>query len=664
MKLRSIGVIVIVLVFGIGIIGILSGGNDQEIPVIPDEPENPPTTPDPDESETLEPEDPEPINVDRYEKIPSEQAKLSPEEDHHRPKLHSFLWEDPVILEGGINTAGAEDSPFVSPDGNSFYFFFTPDVSKPAEEQLTDGVTGIWVSRKENGVWGEAELVDLTTIGPSLDGCAYVSDEEIWFCSARYGNFKNIDFWKGTLTEDGVVDIQILSKELNTEVIVGELHVSQDGNTIYYHSDVADGLGGQDIYVVRREGDGWGEPENVAVLNTEEHDGYPYLSPDEEELWLNRWYLGSPGSFRSKLVDGEWSEPKVIVSSFAGEPNLDADGNLYFTHHYYEDGQMLEADIYVAYRKPTVEPVDEISASSRGFLMGLLPTPDENGDFDVSYSKAAETNELVPIWGRPTPFWEKEVDLDGWWGDTFVETLTRDNGMYPLLHFSFIGEGVTVASPPGTEYSLDSDEWRLMYKRAIIESVEVTKPAYLSIGNEVNRWYEKYGTEGNNGFQHWVSLYEEIYHEVKELSPETKVFCTFSREIVSELREADMSVVEMFDADILDLLVLTSYPHSVAGINRPSDIQSDYYTLVSDLVRGKPLAFSEVTWPSTGAFGGEQAQAEFISMLVDDLTQRQEVDIEFVMWPWLHDIGQDVGLIKSDGTEKLGYSTWAEVSAR
>ncbi len=77
----------------------------------------------------------------------------------------------------------------------------------------------------------EEELVDLTTLGPSLDGCAYVSDEEIWFCSARMGNYKNIDFWKGTLTEDGVVDIQILSKELNTEVIVGELHVSQDGRS-------------------------------------------------------------------------------------------------------------------------------------------------------------------------------------------------------------------------------------------------------------------------------------------------------------------------------------------------------------------------------------------------------------------------------------------------
>jgi hypothetical protein len=660
-KLKMIGGIVLVIVIGVVAMGLISDG---EINVIDDIEDEIDLSSEEEQEQTSEPDVETETPVNRYDKIPSSQGKMTPELDYHQPKLHSFLWEDPVILEGGINTAGAEDSPFVSPDGNSFYFFFTPDVSKPAEEQLTDGVTGIWVSRKVNGVWEEAELVDLTTLGPALDGCAYVSDEEIWFCSARMGNYKNIDFWKGTLTEDGVVDIQILSKELNTEVIVGELHVSRDGNTIYYHSDVAGGFGGMDIFKVTREGDGWGEPENIVALNTVEHDGYPYLSPDEDELWLNRWYMGSPGSFRSKRVDGEWSTPQVIVSAFAGEPNLDAEGNLYFTHHYYQDGQMLEADIYVAYRKQTVEPVDSISIPSRRFLLGMLPTPNENGDFDTSYAKASETSELVPIWGRPTPFWEKAEDLDSWWGETFVEDLTRDNGMYPLLHFSFIGEEITVASPPGTGYSLDSKEWRLMYKRAIIESVEVTKPAYLSIGKEVNRWYEKYGTEGNNGFQHWVSLYEEIYHEVKELSPETKVFCIFSREIVSEFREADMSVIEMFDPNTLDLLVLTSYPHSVSDVNLPSDIPSDYYTSVVDLIPGKPLAFSEVTWPSTGAFGGDQAQEDFIPLLVDELTQDQGVDLEFVMWPWLYDIGQDVGLIESNGDEKLGYSAWVEISAR
>jgi len=41
----------------------------------------------------------------------------------------------------------------------------------------------------------------------------------------------------------------------------------------------------------------------------------------------------------------------LILSQFAGEPSLDREGNIYFVHHYFEDGKMIEADIYVAYRK-------------------------------------------------------------------------------------------------------------------------------------------------------------------------------------------------------------------------------------------------------------------------------------------------------------------------
>jgi hypothetical protein len=32
-----------------------------------------------------------------------------------------------------VNTAGGEDSPFVTPDGNTLYYVFTPDVNIPAE---------------------------------------------------------------------------------------------------------------------------------------------------------------------------------------------------------------------------------------------------------------------------------------------------------------------------------------------------------------------------------------------------------------------------------------------------------------------------------------------------------------------------------------------------
>jgi len=75
------------------------------------------------------------------------------------------------------------------------------------------------------------------------------------------------------------------------------------------------------------------------------------ISGDGTELWFTRTYQGTPAVFRSSRDNGGWSEPVLVVSQFAGEPTLDANGNLYFVHHYYEEGVMIEADIYVAYRK-------------------------------------------------------------------------------------------------------------------------------------------------------------------------------------------------------------------------------------------------------------------------------------------------------------------------
>ena len=656
-KLKIVLGIVLVLIVAVVAIGIISNPSEEAPDTINDQETEPPTTPD------IEPEEPEPeLTISRYDKIPEDAIKMTPELDNNPPVLHSYLWEDPVILEGGINTAGAEDSPFISPDGLKFYFFFTPDASIPAEQQLTDGLTGIWVSEWVDDGWAEATRVKLGNYGLSLDGCAYVSPEEIWFCSARLGNFKGIDFWIGTLSEDGVVDIRNAGEELNTEVVVGELHITPDGNTIYYHSDVAEGFGGMDVWAVEREGDGWGEPYNIETVNSPDNEGYPYISPDGSEMWINKWYMGSPGTFRSKLVDGEWTTPELILSSFAGEPNLDEEGNIYFVHHYIEDGKIIEADIFVAYKKPVIIPADSIVEPSRGYLMGVLPIPYEGQDFAEAYEMASETCELVPVWGKPSPYWEKVTDLEGLWGETFIDDLTRGNDMAPLLHFSFMGEGLTLASPSGTGYSLSNQEWRLQYKRAVIESVEAAKLAYLSVGNEVNRWYEKYGYDGDNGFRHWVSLYEEIYDEVKALSPETKVFCTFSREMVSENREADICVLEYFNPDKLDVLVFTSYPHSLPGVNRPTDIPEDYYSGVAELMPGKPVGFSEITWPSMTEFGGEQAQADFITLLDTEYTSG--FDVEFIMWPWLSDLvdTDTVGLIQRDGTPKQGYAAWVELA--
>jgi hypothetical protein len=285
----------------------------------------------------------------REDAIPADAVKLNPETDAYPPVLHSADFLQPEPVPGAVNSAGAEDSAFVLPDGQTLYFWFTPDVRVPPERQVVDVVTGIYVSHRLGGTWSEAGRIALQKPGKvSLDGCVYVRGNEMWFCSVREGNYREIDMWTSRLVHSQWLDWKNAGELLNVAYQVGEMHITSDGNELYFHSDRPGGLGGRDIWMAERSGDSWSEPVNVSAVNSPDMDGWPFVTDDGSELWLTRTYLGTPALFRSFRTASGWSEPELIVSQFAGEASLDREGNLYFTHHFFRDGTMLEADIYVA----------------------------------------------------------------------------------------------------------------------------------------------------------------------------------------------------------------------------------------------------------------------------------------------------------------------------
>jgi hypothetical protein len=287
--------------------------------------------------------------IDRESKIPPEQVKMTPETDLLPPILHSDEYYPPVPLPYPINTTGAEDSGFMMPDGRTFYVWFTPDPGAPLSSQLDDGVTGIYEFKLENGEWQQPQRVWLQDPEKqSLDGCEFVQDCVMWFCTARTG-YTGLHWFKAECTEDGWGNWQLA--DFPDEYEVGELHFTADGWELYFHSAREGGQGQYDIWVSRNEKGQWLPPENVTAVNSLETDGWPSLTQDGNELWFTRTYQGSPAIFRSKRINGEWQEPELIVSQFAGESSIDNEGNVYFTHHYYKDSVMLEADIYVIYRK-------------------------------------------------------------------------------------------------------------------------------------------------------------------------------------------------------------------------------------------------------------------------------------------------------------------------
>ncbi len=286
----------------------------------------------------------------RLEVIPDSAVKITPQTDLFPPVLRSDEWESPVPMPGPVNTAGAEDSPFISPDGNRFFFFFTPDLHIPIEKQLGDKETGIWWSKNINGTWTEPERIVLGTL-QSLEGDEFVANETMWFGSVRTGNLGEIDVYTASYDDGHWTDVKNAGQQLNVQYDIGAFCFTPDASALYY------GKGG-DIWECTKATDGWNEPKKVQNLDGVLNKDQPFVTPNGKELWFtgqSRLNCTGPALFRSNLTSGLWGPPQEIVSQFAGEPTLDADGNLYFVHHYVTKNiSLIEADIYVAHHKAHV----------------------------------------------------------------------------------------------------------------------------------------------------------------------------------------------------------------------------------------------------------------------------------------------------------------------
>jgi len=283
--------------------------------------------------------------------IPPDAMKQTPETDQHPPVLHLAGWAKPVPMPAPISSAGAEDSAYMSPDGSTLFFFFTPDVRLAPEKQLAAGATGIYYSTKLGSVWSmpvRARLAGSPTI--ALDGAQTLHGSTLWFASARQGNYRDIDYYTCSFANGKFSNIKNAGARLNQEIRIGEMDLGPDGTELYFHSTTIQGKGGMDLFVTRLSNGTWQDPTPVDAVNTAENDGYPFITQNGGQLWFTRTVNGTPAIFRSLKNGTAWGTPEMVISTFAGEPNVDLAGNIYFTHHYYSNGTMLEADIYVAYK--------------------------------------------------------------------------------------------------------------------------------------------------------------------------------------------------------------------------------------------------------------------------------------------------------------------------
>ncbi len=177
---------------------------------------------------------------------------------------------------------------------------------------------------------------------------------------------RNLELYCYTRNNDGTWSAEPFAYNNVQEYSLGHAALSQDGNTLYYVSDMPGGQGGTDIWFSEKQTDGsWGEPVNAGErINSSGNELFPNIGPDHTLYYSSDGFAGMGGLdvFRSTGSRGQWTEPRNLrypVNSsgddFAYVLTLDGEESLAGYLSSNRKGGQGNDDIYsFSYEKPKI----------------------------------------------------------------------------------------------------------------------------------------------------------------------------------------------------------------------------------------------------------------------------------------------------------------------
>jgi outer membrane protein OmpA-like peptidoglycan-associated protein len=144
----------------------------------------------------------------------------------------------------------------------------------------------IYTCDRGDGFWGEIKNCGAPLNDPnSWDSQPSISanGKILYFASDRPGGFGGSDIWMSRKKADGTWDVPVnCGPKINTKGEEKTPFIHSDSETLYFSSDGLPGVGGQDIFYVRKDDKGqWEDPKNIGIpINTGGDDVGFFVSTD------------------------------------------------------------------------------------------------------------------------------------------------------------------------------------------------------------------------------------------------------------------------------------------------------------------------------------------------------------------------------------------------
>ncbi len=191
----------------------------------------------------------------------------------------------------------------------------------PSSELPPDRPTGPYLGQAPPGSTPRIFAPGIVSTGMYTRDLAMTPDgREIYF-TVMVGGFSVI--MSTRLREDGWTEPEVASFSGDSRFLDAEPGISPDGHRLFFLSTrLSEGRAptdqeirawtNEDIWVVDRQGDGWGEPQNLGPpVNTSASEFFPSVTRDGT-LYFTRGQEGESHIYRARLVEGRYAEPERL----------------------------------------------------------------------------------------------------------------------------------------------------------------------------------------------------------------------------------------------------------------------------------------------------------------------------------------------------------------
>lgn len=312
-----------------------------------------------------------------------------------------------------VNSAYGDYVPVIMPDESALYFTSRRETaSHPLRNGDGTFFEDVYVSRRQQNKWTQAENIGIPVNSETNDACVAISpDGQRMIVYRTSENIATGDLYITSIGNDGKWQaLQKMNEKINSPHIETSACFSNDTAEIYFSSDRPGGLGGKDLYRIRKLPNGqWSEAMNLGSnVNTATDDDAPFMHPDGVTLYFSSKGHNSMGDF--DVFKTTWSRDSNSFSPAEnlGYPINDVGADIFFVlsvdgqRGYYTTSRTDDMGGTDLYEIDTRFSPTDLMVRTGHIILGngygrgrITVTEKQSGELNGSYSSHPESGRFI-----------------------------------------------------------------------------------------------------------------------------------------------------------------------------------------------------------------------------------------------------------------------------